>query len=88
MQTPVSIPSGFTLGVAYLDARLAEGKPIVVGVYYRERQIRQQERTAEAQELLNIAQAELDELNNEIENIEETQYNTPHSLDRNDDLLS
>lgn len=73
LQTPVSIPSGFTLGVAYLDAKLAEGKPIVVGVYYRERQIRQQERTAEAQELLNIAQAELDELNNEIENIEETQ---------------
>jgi len=73
LQTPVSIPSGFTLGVAYLDARLAEGKPIVVGVYYRERQIRQQERTAEAQELLNIAQAELDELNNEIENVEETQ---------------
>ena len=73
LQTPVSIPAGFALGVAYLDARLAEGKPIVVGVYYRERQIRQQERTAEAQELLSIAQAELYELNIEIENVEETQ---------------
>ena len=73
MQTPVSVPSGFTLGVAYLDASLAEGKPIVVGVYYRGRQEIQQLRTTEAQELLNVAQAELDELSNEIQNIEETQ---------------
>jgi hypothetical protein len=73
MQTPVSIPSGFTLGVAYLDARLAEGKPIVVGVYYRERQERQQVRTTEAQELLNVAQVNLNELNDQIVILGETE---------------
>lgn len=73
MQTPVSIPSGFTLGVAYLDAKLSEGKPVVVGVYYRGRQERQQDRMAEAQELLNVAQVNLDEFNDEITDIGETE---------------
>ena len=73
MQTPMSIPSGFKSGVAYLDASLAEGKPIVVGVYYRGRQELQQRRTAEAQERLNAAQENLNALIEEIEMIGETE---------------
>jgi len=73
MLTPVSIPSGFSQGVAYLDAKLAEGKPVVVGVYYRGRQEKQQENAAKAQESLNVAIAKLDELNAEIENTGETE---------------
>lgn len=73
MQTPVSLPSGFSQAVAYLNAKLTEGKPIVVGVYYRERQEKQVEKTATAQEALNKAQEKLDEFNEEIENTEETE---------------
>jgi hypothetical protein len=63
MQTPVPIPDGLTQGVKYINSSLAAGKPVVVGVYYRERQEKQLNKTDKARKELLKSQENVDSIN-------------------------